>query len=167
MALWSRLRGKRDPLEQQAERLVASCNIQAVGSFVPASDQFDFLRARKSDDWDFFATVAAVNVALNNLASEVSSDRAERLNSIVTERLREWDARGAARVQECQQFVLRTMAGTRTEPGSVGEKAATALGLWLLWNLLRREPSFDEFHAAPAIGRMPAGPLHDWWHRKA
>ncbi|SRR6266508_1774017 len=163
MALLSKLFGGRaDPLDSQAERLVSSCAILATASFVPIIDQFTFLRTCKPEDWDFFATVVAVNVALNNLASEVVPDRFKRLDSMVATQLNKWDAQGLATVRDCQQFVNRTV----TKGGNETQQAVQALGLWVLWNLLKRQPTRDEFRAAPAIGGMLAGPLHDWWHPK-
>lgn len=38
-----------------------------------------------------------------------------------------------------------------------------AAGLWVLFNLLGREPSAEEAEGAKAIGYMLSLPLHDWW----
>jgi hypothetical protein len=152
----------RDPLDSQAESLVSACGILATTTFVPVIDQFTFLKTCKPEDWDFFAAVVAVNVALNTLATEVAAERFKRLDSIVAAQLNKWDRQGLAAVRDCQQFVNRAV----TKGNNEMQQAVQALGLWVLWNLLQRQPTDNELHAAPAIGMMLARPLQDWWHPK-
>jgi hypothetical protein len=131
----------RDPLDSQVESLVSSCSILATTCFVLIIDQFTFLRTCKPEDWNFFATVVSVNVALNNLATEVAADRFKHLDSMVAAQLNKWDKQGLAALRDCQQFVNRVV----TKGNNETQQVVQALG----------------------IGAMLAGALHDWRHPKA
>jgi hypothetical protein len=155
-------------LDSQAANLVVSCNAWAISSFIPLNDRFAFLRTCNPADWDFFATVAAVCVAVNNLARDVSAgaisaERFKDLYAMVASQLRGWHVQGEDAVHDCQQFVKRTMERTEEQKHT---RPAQALGLWVLWNVLKREPLDEESGAISAIGEMLSDPLHDWWHPK-
>jgi hypothetical protein len=63
---------------------------------------------------------------------------------------------------DCQNFVTRNEPIMRNEP----ELITSVLGLWVLRNVLRREPTDEEIQAAPGIGQVLAEPFLDWWHAK-
>ena len=150
----------RDPLDAKAEKLVPFCKTWAITSFTPAMNQFQFIQACKPDDWDFFATVASVTVALQLLTRETPPERFKHLNGISQTKLKEWDARAPSAAMDCMEFVYRTMERVERPEG----KLQQAFGLWVIWNLLQRQPTREEFDAVNPIGTMLAEPFHDWWH---
>jgi hypothetical protein len=151
--------GAGDPLDTQAEKLVPSCKIWAISSFTKVIDHFEFLQTCKPNDWDFFATVASVTAAMQLLANEVPRERFNRLNGIVQTHLTAWDAQAPSATMDCLRFVNRTMESIDQPDG----KLQLAFGLWVLWNLLQRQPTKEEFNAANPIGTLLAEPLLDWW----
>jgi hypothetical protein len=175
MAILKNLFCKADPLEAKAGDLVNISHVMAIGWFTKVIDRYKFLERCSLQDWDFFATIASVHVALNKLIHEVSTDRFERLVPIIVAQVQKLDGQGEGALVDCQKFVMRCLSLEKIEPEdcqkgmrSLGkielEKVKSALGLWVLWNVLRREPTDEEMQAAPFIGHVLAEPFFGWWH---
>jgi hypothetical protein len=160
MGFLKTLFGKSDPLEKKADDLVAFCRIMATQMFIPVIERFKFLEHTKPEEWDFFATIASAHVALNELRSNVSPERFKHLYSIVAEHVCKLDKQGEAALADCQKFVMRSY-----NKDNADHNIAT-LGLWVLWNVLRRQPTREEMNAAPGIGRVLAEPFLGWWQSK-
>jgi hypothetical protein len=160
MAILKNFFCKADPLEAKARNLVTLSHVMAMQWFIRLIDRYKFLERCKPQDWDLFATIASVHVALNGLTSEVSTDRCKRLFPIIVAQVQKLDPQGEAALVDCQKFVMRSPE--KNEP----EKIRSVLGLWVLWNVLRREPTYEEMQAAPLIGHVLAEPFFDWWHAK-
>jgi hypothetical protein len=154
MSLFSKFT-RKEPLHDQAVRLVPAASILAVSSFAPLLDRHPILRETEVEDWDFFATTATVCVALNNLKAAVPTERFINIYAVFLPHLRKWHDRGEDAVLDCQEFVTRTV--TTEVP------AQDALGVWVLWNSLRRQPNQSEAAVGREIGRLLSTPLHDWW----
>jgi hypothetical protein len=160
MAFLQKLFDKRDPLEEKADNLVPFCRIMATQMFIPVIEQFKFVGHSKPEDWDFFATVASVHVALNGLTAKVGAERFKSLYPIIAEHVRKLDKQGEAALEDCQKFVMRSY-----DKNNADHNIAT-LGLWVLWNVLRRQPTREEMNAAPGIGHVLAEPFLGWWEWK-
>jgi hypothetical protein len=132
----------------------------ATQMFIPVIEQFKFLERCKPEEWDFFATIASVHVTLNRLNGEVAAERFKVLYPIVAEHVRKLDNQGEAALVDCQKFVMRSY-----DKDNADHNIAT-LGLWVLWNVLRRQPTREEMNAAPGIGRILAEPFLGWWESK-
>jgi hypothetical protein len=168
MALFGKLFGtNEDPLKGQAETLVSAAQINAVGSFTPLLDKFDFLRDIKPDNWDYFVTVATVFMGasrLNNLG--VSEEREDKLMEIVAGYLNEWNRDGIRGFEDCKglfesEFDRLTQAGH--DPKFV---ASDSVGNWIVWNILGRAPqSDDECMLVRTIGAMVTHSVFDWWNK--
>lgn len=154
MGIFSKLL-KKDPLQEQAVKLVPAANVMVVSAFVPLLDKHPMLREVKVDAWDFYATAGAIFVALNNLKSAVHRERFKRIYAIVLPHLHKWHARGEDAVLDCQKFVERTVAS--------GASPQDALGFWVLWNTLGREPAEHEATLGRTIGGLLSASLQDWW----
>jgi hypothetical protein len=155
--------GNLDPLYEQAKRLVSAANILAISTFTPAAEQYDFLKECDPQDWDFFATAAIIQVALNNLARSVSAERFKSLYAIIASEVHNWNSQGEEAILDCRSFIKRMLDA---EPaGSESVAPIDALGMWVILNLLRREPTYAEAQASRAIGGALAAPLHDWWDK--
>jgi hypothetical protein len=153
-----------DPLEDQARRLVDATNILAISTFVPAIDQYPFLKQCNPKDWDFFATVASIQVGIANLIHCVPEERFKLLYPIIAAALHKWNPQGEDAVQDCQAFIRQSLDPKSIATGDI--QPIDALGMWVIWNLLRRAPSRDEAQASRAIGRALAAPIEDWWNAK-
>ena len=153
-----------DPLEDQARRLVSAANILAVSTFVPFIDKYAFLKQCDPNDWDFFATAAAIHVAIASLIRSVSPERFKLLYLTITPEIHNWNRQGEDAILDCQRFIKRTLD---TQPtGAESVLPTDALGMWIIWNLLRRAPTYEEAQASHSIGRALATSLHDWWDSK-
>ena len=160
MAFLKNLFGKNDPLEKKADDLGVFRRIIATQMFIPVIEQFKFLERTKPEEWDFVATIASVHVALNRLNAEVSADRFKRLYPIVLAQVQKLDRLGEAALVDCQKFVMRSH--DKDNP----DHSIATLGLWVLWNVLRRQPTREEMNAAPGIGRVLAEPFFGWWQSR-
>jgi len=147
--------GRKDRLHDDAAKLVPAANIAAVSSFAPLLDQHPLLRGAKAEAWDFFATAGAIFVALNNLKAAVSPERFKDLYSVLLPKMRQWHERGEDAVLDCQKFVARTV--------SPDVSPHDALGFWVLWNVMQREPSAEEARATRDIGNTLSAPFQEWW----
>ena len=156
MAILKNLFCKTDPLEAKAGNLVSVSHVMATQRFIRLIDRYKFLERCSPQDWDFFATIATVQVALIRLTSEVSNDQFKRLVSIIVAQVQKLDRQGEGALADCQRFAIRNGP----------EEITLALGLWVLSNVLRREPTDEEMQAAPVIGGALAEPFFDWWHAK-
>jgi hypothetical protein len=169
VAILEKLFSKADPLEAKARNLVTFSRIMAVQSFIPVIDRYKFLE-QHSVEWDFFAAMASVNLALNRLRNEVSTDRWEHLFPIIAAQLQKLDEQGQwdGALANCQEFVMRVLKKNEPEDcqklSVEPEEIKSALGLWVLWNVLRREPIDEELQAAPLIGHVLSEPFLDWWN---
>jgi len=156
--------GNLDPLYEQAKRLISAAHIAAISTFTPAAEQFDFLKECDPRDWDFFATAAVIQVALNSLACSVSAERFKSLYTVIASEVHNWNSQGEDAILDCQSFIKHMLDA---EPADADRFAPIdALGMWVIWNLLRREPTYAEAQASRAIGGTLATPLHDWWDIK-
>jgi len=156
MGLFSQL-ARKDPLHEQAVKLVPAANIMAVSSFVPLLDQYPLLRAAKVEAWDLFATSGAIFVAINDLKGAVPPERFMSIYSVLLPYMRTWHERSEDAVLDCQKFVARTTAS--------GTSPQDALGFWVLWKALGREPAESEATVGRAIGTFLSAPLQDWWSK--
>jgi hypothetical protein len=90
-------------------------------------------------------------------ASIVPAERFKNLYSITAAHVRELDHRGEAALVDCQKFVMRSHDKNNADHN------IAALGLWVVWNMLRRQPTREEMNAAPGIGQVLAEPFYGWW----
>ena len=166
MALIEKLFGsKRDPLNERADTLVSAAQINAVGSFRPLADKFQFLGDVKLQDWDFFVTVAAVFMGatrLNNL--RIDEAREDKLMEIVAGRLDEWNKDGIRGFEDCKRL-FESEFDRLTQAGHDSRFVASdSVGKWIVWNVLGRAPeSDDECLLVRAIGAMVTHAVFDWW----
>jgi len=167
MATLSKIFRRADPLEPQAQRLVPACLVLSTSSFVPLLDNHPFLNECKVDQWDFFATAAAVFIGINNLKRHVSRRRFKSLYSVMLGGISQWNPQGEEATLDCQKFVARIIDSKAPEQVSGDNSDATdAVGMWVLWNVLQRKPSYEEAPAAREIGLILASSLQDWWDAK-
>ncbi|MEN6424779.1 MAG: hypothetical protein ABFE13_05420 [Phycisphaerales bacterium] len=154
-----------DPLLEQAERLLGTAQIQAVGMFTPLSERFRILCEADVEHFNFILTVAGVFMAatrLNNL--RLGDAREDRLMEVVAEQMNEWEPDGISAFEDCKRlfestFERLTKAGH--EPRFV---ASDAVGTWIVWNVLGRAPHTDEeWLLARAAGGMVTHAFFGWW----
>jgi hypothetical protein len=150
-----------DPLEDQAKALVSAANILAVSTFTPVIDQYAFLKKVNPQDWDFFAAAASIQVAITNLTHSVSTARFKLLYTIIGMELCKWNRQGEGAIFDCQRFVKRTLEAKIA--GGQKILPVDAMGMWVIWSLLQRTPTYEEGQASHGIGKALADPLHDWW----
>ena len=150
---------KKPNLRQNTDQILALAKIAATGSLVPLMDSApaleEILAAATSDDWDFFATVAAAGAGMFHAYRDHPSLDISLAEKAVGESLAAWDGQATAAYSDYQEFVARNVRG--------GVEYENAVGAWLLWNVKSAEPTARELAAAPAVGRLLCGQMAGSW----
>lgn len=159
---------KEDTLTKQAEKLVSVARVFAVSLFVPTLDRFSILSEVEPKHWDFTVSVAGVFIAatrLNNL--RLDSKREKILMDIVTRELNTWDPDGIRAFEDCKQLFemeydrLLTLSEYQRDNHFL---ASDALGMWIVWNVIRRQPQSDkEVELVRVIGSAVTHTFFGWW----
>jgi hypothetical protein len=147
---------------EKARRLIATAHTIAISSLTSFLDKFPALGsickvrgAAGPQDWDFFMTVAGVGFALQTLGSRPSEKDLRHFTEGLQEHSPKWNAHAAAAFDDLTRFTQRNVSGEMD--------SLTAIGLWVLWNVKRENPTQEEMPLAPAIGRFLAANLAGRW----
>jgi hypothetical protein len=155
-----------DTLRERAERLVPSANIHATSLFVPMLDQFPLLRDVKPDQWDFVVTIASVFIAATRLRNLKTEDTPrERQMEMIARGLADWDQKNGVRgFEDCKAMYERTFDGLTNAHADPRFIASDALGWWIVWNLLGREPKGEEeLRLVRTLGGATVHTFFSWW----
>lgn len=155
-----------DPLEVRATKLVPAVRILATSSFTQLARRFPFIAEYKPHDWDFFVMAGGVSVALNALLRRVQHERFKSIYALIAPDLRQWNPQSENAIADCQRFVKHTLDGAPLQPTSeqpLRHLAVESLGMWVLWNLMQREPTDEEAQAARSVGGLLAQSFDSWW----
>jgi hypothetical protein len=165
VSLFGRLIGRKDPKIERAGALVQVARVNATAMFVPLLDQYPALRNIDTEQWDFILTIAGVFMAMSRLEHARLPEKDKDLTSnVISHRVNAWKSDGIRCFGDCKAFFDRefdrlTAAGH--EPTFVG---ADALGLWIVWNILGRQPkSREEVQLARTAGTMVISAFFDYW----
>jgi hypothetical protein len=145
---------------------VLSAKIYATSLFVPMVDQFPLLRNVKPDQWDFVVTIAGVFMAATRLRNLKKGDaREEKLMEIIARGLDDLDLKNGIRgFEDCKAMYERAFDGltnAHTDPRYI---SSDALGWWIVWNLLGREPKGEEeLRVVRTIGGATVHTFFSWW----
>jgi hypothetical protein len=116
----------------------------AKSCLTPLMQQHACLRAISADDWDFFVPIGAIHAGMERLRSTLNDpERVEALYEVLTASLTDWETDAPRALRDCEQFVLK--APHEVMPDD-------AIGAWVLWSVLRRQPTDSEFRVAPILG---------------
>lgn len=159
---------KEDPLVKQAENLVSAAKIFAVSFFVPTLDRFPILSEVDPKHWDFIVTVAGVFIAASRLNDlRLDSKREEIVMVIVAKKLNEWDPDGIRAFEDCKhlfEMEYDRLATSLEYQQNNRFLAADALGIWIVWNLFKRQPQCDEeAKLVRVIGASVTHAFFSWW----
>jgi hypothetical protein len=159
---------KEDILAKQAEKLVRSANIFAVSFFVPTLDHFPILSEVGTKHWDFIVSVAGVFIATSRLNDlRLDSKREEIVLDIVAKELNEWDPDGIRAFEDCKhlfEMEYDRLAVSLEYQQNNRFLAADALGIWIVWNLFKRQPQRDEeVKLVRVIGTSVINAFFSWW----
>lgn len=165
MGLLGKLLGRKDSKDDRAGALVQFAKINATTLFVPLLEQYPALRSVDTEQWDFIMTVAGVFMGLSRLNhAGFSESERRRISNVVSDQLDSWNSDSIRGFEDCGAFFDRefdrlTTAGQ--EPLFIG---ADALGLWIIWNVLGRQPkSREEIQLARTVGTMVIAAFFDYW----
>lgn len=160
------LRGpQQDPLENQAKVAVSAARVLATGAYMPTLQQHALLEQVESETWDFFITVAAVFIAATRLNSvQVSDEHKDRLLEIMAHDLENWDSNGIPAFGDCKSLFEREFDRLTAVGHDARFVAADALGIWIVWNLLGRQPQTrHEISLVRSAGVIVTSAFFDWW----
>src|SRR5262245_56553350 len=148
-------------LKDRARQLVGAARALAVGSYMPISKRVPLLGIVDTDDWDFFMTVAAWFIAATKLQNLGVTEQVKgSLTAIVSRDMNDWNDRAIDALEDCQEFYDRTY--DVTDDGRFA--SADAIGAWIVWNVLRRQPDApSEWQLVRAAGVMVTASFDNWW----
>lgn len=156
-----------DPLLGRADILVQSARLNATAMFTTLlKEGHPRVGEAKTEDWDFFVTVASVYAAATGLQSlRLGEVREQKLLNKVFERLHQWEPRNTVRAyDDCRSFFLKECDGLKKKGHDPQYIAPDALGLWINWNVFGRPPQTDdEVQLTRLIGVITANDFFNWW----
>jgi len=130
---------------------------------------FPWLSRVKTDDWDFFLTIAFVFVAMTQLEHEgLPQSRVDAIIDIVTASFTEWQPDALGAFDDCKAFYEQGSSDQELRVAYAGDQArfhsADVIAMWLVWNLLkRRATEQDELRVARERGSIAAHEFTKWW----
>ena len=151
---------KKDKLEPLAQSLYATAKSIAISSFKPVSDRhLTLLEDVDLDRWDLLMTIAGVFIAASRLL-ELHPRREEKLMEIVAKDFHESEF---IAFDNCRTFFDKEYDRLENQiPANL--VASTAIGMWIVWNLLDRQPESDEeLTLVNEIGILVVSGFHDYW----
>jgi hypothetical protein len=139
---------KKSALHQQLQLLIPTAETVANASFLSLLKDQRFSRqmaalAKDVKSWDFFVTTACVNAALLGLALDKQSDA---VGPMVVQKVDEWNADAPRFLSDCGKFLASSFGSIpfERESSAFQERFRDGTGMWVLWNLYGRAPTFDE-----------------------
>lgn len=152
----------RDALLERARRLLPAANVLAASSLKTMMNKLPGGFA--ADDWDFFVTVAGTHTGLQALYEMVGPGALfDGLDATVREAAQAWTGDAIAALDDCQNFVEHNVNELRAEGFDPDDLFGDAIGMWVLINVLQRQPQDTEIHAARPIGIVLVRSFSSWW----
>lgn len=127
------------------------------------------VKKRGPEYWKLYVVSAAAFVALSALEGQVDDIEYEKTKGLLfrgppgsgNDRfLHLWTHNGTGAVEDCSQFVNRVIS--ENDPGTKGI-LGTAIGTWIIWNMLGTEPQPDDLRLADAVGHLLASSFVPYW----
>ena len=156
---------KLDPLLKRAEVLVSFAEANSIGMFTKQLEQFPILRQVNTEQWDFVLTVAYVFMVAYRLTDlHLGDAREEKLMEVVTEHLRQWKPDGIHGFEDCKGLFYRECDRLAAAGHEKRFVASDAVGLWIVLNLLGRQPKTDEkLMLIRVTGALATYHFFDYW----
>jgi len=153
------------PLDRRVMTLVHAARAFAITALDPIEREFHLAigSADQLRRWDYLLTVAGVAVAVSCLHNQVSASHFARLLPRIRQQLDGWDTESPAALDDCRAFITRSLQGNGLPDSPQHVSIVDASGIWVLWNLFGRCPSYEESRPARAIGRMLQATFAGWW----
>jgi hypothetical protein len=154
----------------QLQELIPTAQSVAKTSFMSLRKDHRFademaVFANHLESWDFFMTAACVEAAVLGVRVELAFDKTlEAVGPMIGKKVYEWNPDGLRFLDDCDKFLANSLKGVllKRESAVFQERFVEATGMWVLWNLYGRAPTFEECQLARAIG-FCAIPFLNWW----
>ena len=163
----TRSRSKRDTLahaQQRATDLLPAANAAASSALGAIRMVFPSGRTVDGKAWDCCATIAGLYAALWWLEKKYDIKSEAVLTGEVADGMVKWDARALGAIQNCDGFVKNAVDSDAGTDQAIEANLNNSLGMWLLWNVYGRAPSFDESRMGAVAGRMIVEWFRYWWN---
>lgn len=165
MGLFSRMFGRGDAQVEKARGLVQIAHIQAFTMFPPLSEQFPILHRVDLEHWDFVVTIAGVFVATSRVEKMLMTEaQKRRVFGAIENGLHQYAPDALRAFEDCKMLFEREfdrLAANGQEPRFIG---ADALGLWIIWNVLKQQPqNAEEENLIRVVGSMVIHGLFNFW----
>ncbi|WP_425989909.1 hypothetical protein [Afipia sp. DC4300-2b1] len=135
--------GRHKSPDKRAADTIALTKSFVIASFIPLLNDGTLPKHVSSKAWDTLAIVAGIYAVMAHLKGS-DSDQYAIYGSPLISALRDEVKQGQAALEDCVKFVGKIPP----------EQMEATVGLWLLWNLLGRQPEYDEAKHAGVIGGM-------------
>jgi hypothetical protein len=163
----TRSRSKRDALlraKQRATDLLPAANALAITALGSIQKAFPSSRTLDGKAWDCCATIAGIYAALWWLQRKYDIESEAVLTGKVADSMVKWDERTLGAIQNCDGFVKNALDSDASTDQAFEANLGNSLGMWLLWNVYGRAPSFEESRMGAVAGRMAVESFRDWWN---
>lgn len=129
--------------------LMSASRILAISSMIPFLNRFPVMEnmindAEDTKNWDFFMTVAAVYAGILNYSVKFSNEEIEDMSRQAEKQLEDWNQFGATAFGDLKVFYRRNV--------EAGIHSHEAIGLWVIWNIKKSEPTKKDMELCNALG---------------
>jgi hypothetical protein len=157
MPFWDRWFSKpEDPLVKVARGTFGAMQIIAVSSYAPLQEA-RAVPESDSEQWEFFATIAAVHAVSSVYLTRFGQERYRHFAGKMFDEVARWKPDGGAALADCAVFTNKNI---ETQGASAH---AQALGFWLIWNLLGQTPELAQSQNASMVGGLFFANAVSWW----
>ncbi|MBI4875178.1 MAG: hypothetical protein HY822_11155 [Acidobacteria bacterium] len=151
-------------VEDQIKLLLPAIQVLALASHKTLGERHAELLKFDLSSWEFFMTVAGLQAATTALAMRVGEAEFERYVPLMNAEIERWDRMNGLRAwADCGAFVSRALVGDQLTGDERKAALSDSLGMWVLWNLYRRAPSYREVQLARAVGYLMLRSFAEWW----
>ncbi len=161
-------RDSEPPAVSNAKLLVRLARLGPIGFLVPLLDRFPQLTQAKPEDWDFFLGVGSVCAGLAQHDVSNPPEWNKVVRRLVAQELVEWHANALDALEDCEEFVTRTMdALLKNSDGEWSDALSKSIGYWVFWNVLRHRPTGDaDLELASVVGALALRTVEGCWDRE-
>ena len=150
-------------VEDNAHKLVGFAASVASGARQELCRDHPQLRtAARIEHWDFFVTALLIWTAYSRIGLDVEESKRATVESIVMRGVEDWNRQGTPAMEDLTQFVLKM---SQDETDIDRKRSLTPLlgGMWVVWNLMEKQPSESEAGLVSAIGELFVAKFGAFW----
>lgn len=143
---------------QKTQQLLPSIVVGQYFRYLLITEVFPYFTKFSTKEWEFFASIGAIYLATNSLPEE---RRATQVLDTLIYQMNHWDKQGIEALKDCSKFVKNALVDA--EYNNFDDQYLDTIGMWVLWNLYKRTPTYEESAPARIIGSLLSKMIENWW----